>query len=129
MMIRFLFLIMVFPISVSAESSFPPGSVQARYSLYDYPVLPENLDEILRPSKRAVCDTYKVADSHAPSYQSVMRWIDEKYEGGDHRDFFFKIMLTLDCYPFQENFLDSTISGNGITHAFGNMMKIPFVVL
>lgn len=102
------------------------GSVQDRYSIYDYPKLPDNLDEILKPSKRAVCDTYKVADSNSPSYKSIMSWIDEKYKGGDHKDFFFRYVLTLDCYPFQENFLDSTIEGNGITHAFGNMMKVPF---
>ncbi|MZR63612.1 hypothetical protein [Alcanivorax sp. DP30] len=94
--------------------------------MYDYPVLPENLDDILKPSKRAVCDTYQLSSVNSPIYKSLMERIDRVYKEGDHKDFFFKYLLTLDCYPFQENFFDTTVDAMGVSHMFSHMMRTPF---
>ncbi|WP_412470744.1 hypothetical protein [Halobacteriovorax sp. RT-2-4] len=92
----------------------------------NYPIFPDNIDEILKPDKRTVCDAYAVPNEIDPSYRSVMKHIDKTYKDGDHKDFFFRYVLSMNCWPFRENFFAYMIKGGNVGHAMGNIMKSPY---
>lgn len=92
----------------------------------DYPVYPENMEEILSPGKTAVCDAYATPNSHSPVYSSIMDHIDKTYKDGDHRDFFFRYVLTMNCWPFRANFFDHMMNTRNYTQLIGTTMRVPY---
>ena len=88
-----------------------------------YPNYPDNIADIMYPSRRAVCDAYRTPNKLLPSYKKIMQHIDETYKEGNHRDFFFKYMLSMDCWAFSKNFFDHVSSGGDYSYYLGSMMK------
>lgn len=89
----------------------------------DYPVYPVNMEEILWPSREQVCDAYRTPNKILPGYKKIMSHIDETYTEGDHRDFFFRYVLTMDCWAFSKNFFDHVARGGNYSYYLGSMMK------
>lgn len=86
---------------------------------------PKNMKDIMQPNVRAVCDAYFSANDIIPSYNSIMENIDKHYPGG-RQEFFFKYVLTMDCWAFRKNFFDDISYGGNYSSYLGTMMKSQF---
>ena len=92
----------------------------------DYPIYPDNIEEILQPDKKSICDAYSAPSKLSPSYLTTMKHIDETYKGGNNRDFFFKYVLTMNCWVFRDNFFDAMSKTGNVSQYIGTMMITPY---
>ncbi|AYF44936.1 hypothetical protein BALOs_1937 [Halobacteriovorax sp. BALOs_7] len=97
------------------------------YTSYNYPKLPSNIEDILKPDLRTVCDFYAKANPTDPFFKDIRENITKNYKDGDDTDFFFKYMLTLPCWHYSKNMFDyftgAEDTRNGIGLMFGDIMK------
>lgn len=81
-------------------------SVQRMYSEYDYPVLPENFEDIVGGTTSRMCALIGDGDPDSMSYGELLIRIKREFKEGDPKDFFYKHVLTLKCMPGTLNFYD-----------------------
>ncbi|MGI4993206.1 hypothetical protein ACRXCV_11280 [Halobacteriovorax sp. GFR7] len=112
--------------SVNEENIRKIANVRSYGANPNYPKdWPANMKEIMQPSVKGVCDAYATANKIMPTYNSIMENIDKTYPGG-HREFFYKYVLTMDCWAFRENFFDDTSKDGNYSSYLGTVMKSQF---
>ena len=99
-------------------------TVQEMYSEYEYPVLPENLEDVLGGTTRNLCSIIGDGDNASMFFKDFVDRVERYYTGGSEKDYFYKYILTLKCQPGYLNFYDwMTAHPDRFRTLYGSVMR------